>query len=98
MKNPCLRTLVLAAAACLSSCTTSKTTVDDHSYRYFYQHNSTPPRQVEETVTTHSTRTRHYETPENGGVREGEGLSYSDAEAAQGLRWDPLYVSPRGGR
>ncbi|MCX8510756.1 MAG: hypothetical protein ORN83_03265 [Chthoniobacteraceae bacterium] len=98
MKDPCPCAVVLAAALCLSGCTTSKTTVDDHSYRYFYQHNAGPTRQVEETVSTHSTRTRHYQTPADGVVREGEGLSYSDAEAAQSLRWDSLYVSPQGGR
>ena len=98
MKNLSHWTVVLTAAACLSGCSTSKTTVDDHSYRYFYQHNAAPTRKVEETVTTHSTRTRHYQTPEDGGLREGEALSYSDAEAAQSLRWDQLYVSPRGGR
>ena len=98
MKTPTPCAAILFVATCLTSCTTSKTTVDDHSYRYFYQHNAAPPRQVEETVTTHSTRTRHYQTAADGGVREGEGGAYSDAEAAESLRWDSLYVSPRGGR
>jgi len=98
MKNPCLSAVVFYLSACLCSCTTSKTTIDDHSYTYFYQHQAAPPRQVEETVTTNSTRTRRYQAPDERGVRDGDSLSLSDAEVAQGLGSDPLLPLERGNR
>ncbi len=94
MRTKFAPTLSLLIAASLGACTTMKR--DDHSYTYIYQHNPSPQRQVVETVTTHSTRTRRYSTPEDSPLPSSDQqLPQTDESSAPDLRSDPIPPPPR---
>lgn len=87
-------TLCLLIASSLCACSTHKR--DDHSYTYIYQHNPGPQRQVLETVTTQSTRTRRYSTPEDSPLPSShQPLPQPDESNAPDLRSDPIPPPPR---
>jgi hypothetical protein len=86
----------------VGACTSVKS--DDHSYTYVYQHQTTPPREVTETVTTKTVRTRHYsprleegrrEVDSDPAPREERRSGATDREILEGLRSDP-FTPPRG--
>jgi hypothetical protein len=73
MHTPNTKTATVLLAFALNACTSMKR--DDHSYVSVYQHQAAPPRQVVETLTTRSTRTRHYTSDEEGAFANGQGSS-----------------------
>jgi hypothetical protein len=83
----------LLVAAGLGACTTMKR--DDHSYTYIYQHNAGPQPQVLETVSTQSTRTRRYTTPEDSPLPsyDQQKLPTEDLNTPD-LRADPIPPPP----
>jgi hypothetical protein len=87
-KTPFL--LAMSIANLFSSCTSVRQ--DDHSYVSVYQHQDAPPRQVVETVTTNSTRTRRYAVPEADGLPELDGATSVSNDPD--FREDPLFPSP----
>jgi hypothetical protein len=89
--------IAIGIANLFSSCTSVRH--DDHSYVSVYQHQDAPPRQVVETVTTNSTRTRRYAVPEAAIPTERDGTI--SAANDPDFREDPLFPSPgvqRNGR
>lgn len=91
--------LCLLIATSLGACTSVKR--DDHSYTYIYQHNPGPQRQVLETVTTQSTRTRRYSTPDDSPLSplpsSDQPLPQTEESNAPDLRSDPIPPPPRRG-
>jgi hypothetical protein len=87
--------LFCCAPLLFGACTSVKS--DDHSYTYVYQHQTQPPREVTETVTTKTVRTRNYvprrgEEADSGTSKEGNSGA-SDREIIEGLRSDPFAPS-----
>jgi hypothetical protein len=83
--------LPLLASLTFGACTSVKT--DDHSYTYVYQHNAQPPREVTETVTTKTTRTRYNASKDvehDPATSEQAGPGASDGEIIENMRSDPF--------
>jgi hypothetical protein len=83
-KTPKLIPILAVAGSMLTSCSSIRR--DDHSSVYFYQHQAAPTRQVVETVTTNSTRTRRYAAQEEELPADSPGVS--------GLGSEPDFLQP----
>jgi hypothetical protein len=86
-----LLTFPLLAPLIFGACTSVKT--DDHSYTYVYQHNAQPAREVTETVTTKTTRTRYNQPRDvepDPGAAEERTQGASDGEIIENMRSDPF--------
>ena len=86
-----LLVLPLLASLTFGACTSVKT--DDHSYTYVYQHNAQPPREVTETVTTKTTRTRYNASKDaehDPATSDQAGQGASDGEIIENMRSDPF--------